>query len=120
MQKIIHVDNSAFFRKVVKNFLTERGFLIENYSQGGDALDLICCGQVSLVLTGLSFSDMDGEVFIQKALEYVPELPIIAITSTQDQELEERLYDLGIKGRVLKSGAWKEQLIPMLNRFLSY
>jgi CheY-like chemotaxis protein len=118
MQKIIHVDNSGFFRKVVKNFLAERGYLVESYNQGSEALDIICTGQVSLVLTGLSLSDMDGELFIQKALEYVTELPIIAVTSTQDQELEERLYDIGIKGRVLKSGGWKDQLIPLLNRYL--
>lgn len=117
MKKIIHVENSDFFRKLVRTFLSERGFLVESFNHGSAALEAINTGEVGLIITGLSFSDMEGSEFIKRAIGYPHNIPIIALTSTQDPETEHLLYELGIKARVLKSGIWQEQLLPLIDQY---
>ncbi|MDR2493616.1 MAG: response regulator [Spirochaetaceae bacterium] len=119
MKKIIHLDNSDFFRKIVKTFLSEQGFLVESFRHGSDALNALNEGDVGLVVTGLSFSDMEGSDFIQRAVGFPHNIPIIALTSTQDTDTEQALYKMGIKAFVLKSGTWQEQLMPLVMQYFS-
>jgi CheY-like chemotaxis protein len=82
MQTIIHVDNSEFFRRLVKTFLIEQGFLVESFSKGAKALEAID-GDTDLIITGMSLSDMDGEDFIKKIIGSPYNIPIITLTSNQ-------------------------------------
>ena len=117
MKKIIHVDNSEFFRKLVKTYLAEQGLLMESYSHGATALEVIEGGDVGLIVTGLVLSDMDGMAFIKKAIAPPHNIPIVALTSSQDSEMEQELHELGIKTCILKSGAWQEELMAAVNKY---
>ena len=119
MKKIIHLDNSDFFRKFVKTFLSEQGFLVEGFSHGSDALKALDHGDVGLIITGLSFADMKGSDFIKSAAGFPHNIPIIALTSTQDPDTEQTLYAMGIKALVLKSGSWQEQLLPLVHQYFA-
>lgn len=117
MKKIIHVEQSDFFRKLVRAFLTEQGFLVDSFDHGGIALVAMNAEDVGLIITGLSFPDMDSPEFLKKAAANPHKIPIIAFSSTQDPEMDRFLRELGIKTRVLKSGEWKEYLLPEINKY---
>jgi DNA-binding NtrC family response regulator len=53
IEKIVHIDNSEFFRKLVKNFLTHEGFEVESFDNAEDAGMVISGGQAALRSLGV-------------------------------------------------------------------
>ncbi|MDR2095013.1 MAG: response regulator [Treponema sp.] len=120
MKTIIHVDNSAFFRKVMKTFIAEQGYTIESFDSGANALEQINSGNVCLVITGLSLADMRGEELIKKIITSPITVPIITVTSNQGETQMQKLKLLGVKATLLKSGPWRDQLLPYLQEYVPY
>ena len=114
MKKIIHVDNSEFFRKLVKSFLQGEGFEVEGFDNAQDANMAIGTEIVDMVIMGLTFADIEGEEFLIKVVEIFAG-PIIVISSSVDNKKEEELLELGAKAAISKSGPWKEDLKPYLS-----
>ena len=108
--QVIHIDNSAFFRKVMKAFLTELGVECESFERGEDALDVVATGRVSCVITGLELVDMSGEDLIRQLIFSTQSMTIIAVTAIGDEERIQRLDHLGVKATIQKGGDWKEKL----------
>jgi CheY-like chemotaxis protein len=121
MKKIIHVDNSAFFRKVMKTFISEQGHVIESFDNGAEVLEQIESGDVCLIITGLSLADMKGEELV-KTIVNSPyhTVPIITVTSNEGEAQLQKLRILGVKATILKSGTWREQLLPYLQEYVVY
>ena len=107
---VIHVDNSAFFCKVMKTFLLELGVDSDSYNRGENALDVIGSRKVSCVITGLELADMSGEEFIKQLIFSGHSMTIIAVTSSRNDERVQKLADLGVKATIQKGGDWKEKL----------
>jgi len=107
---VIHVDNSGFFRKVMKVFLSELGVNSENFERGEDVLNAVGNYKVSCVITGLELSDMSGEELIKQLLFSGHSMTIIAVTGSEDDVRSQRLADLGVKATIQKGGNWKEKL----------
>ncbi|MDR0562314.1 MAG: response regulator [Spirochaetaceae bacterium] len=118
MKTIIHADNSEFFRKLVKTFLTEHGYESDSLELAKEALEIINAGQVGLIITGLSFSDMEGADFVKRIAGSPYTVPIIALTANESPEIERELSGL-VKGWVHKSGAWQEQILPMIKQYFN-
>ena len=108
--QVIHVDNSGFFRKVMKAFLAELGVHSESFERGDDVLDVIGSRRVSCVITGLELIDMSGEDLIKQLLFTNQSMTIIAVTASDDDERIQRLAEMGVKATIQKGGDWKEKL----------
>jgi len=107
---VIHVDNSVFFRKVMKVFLSELGVDSESYDRGEDVLDVVGARKVGCVITGLELADMSGEKLIKQLLFSGHSMTIIAVTGSANDERARYLADLGVKATIQKGGDWKEKL----------
>ena len=107
MKKIIHVDNSDFFRKQMKTFLESEGFAVEGFDNAQEANFSIGAGSGDMVITGLTFADIEGEEFVGKIVESFSG-PVIVVSSSVDSNLEARLLALGAKAAINKSGPWKD------------
>ena len=107
---VIHVDNSGFFRKVMGIFLSELGLESKGYDRGEDVLDAVESRKVSCVICGLELMDMRGEDLIRRLMFASYSMTIIAVTSSANEERNERLKELGVKAIIQKGGNWKEQL----------
>jgi len=112
MRHIVHVDNSKFFRKLMKIFLSELGLVCDGYDMGEDALTAVMTGEVSCVITGLELPDMSGEKLISRIIALAPSaLTIIVVTSSaHDEERVKALERMGVKATIQKAGDWKEKL----------
>ena len=110
MSSIIHVDNSEFFRKLMKTFLSEKGFECESFEKGEDALKAIAEGTVTLVISGLFLADMSGEEFLKHLMTSPYKMPIVVVTSSDAATKNQRLEALGVKAIILKSDNWKAAL----------
>ena len=115
MGYFIHVDNSEFFRKQMKIYLSELGHETESFSRGDDAIKAVQAREVSCVITGLELSDMKGEELIRQLLASNDLLPIITVTGSKEEDRIKRINDLGVRAIVRKTGDWKETLNEILN-----
>lgn len=113
MKKIIHVDNSPFFRKQMESFLKKEGFEVESFDNGEDASFAVAGGEVVMVICGLSLEDMDGKIFIEKIREYFAGT-IVIISASVEKESEESLHKLGVTAALQKSSGWEDSLKPYL------
>jgi len=117
LKKVIHVDNSEIFRKLVKIFLTEQGFFVESYGLAKQALEAIG-DDTGIIISGLVFPDMSGEDFIKNAIGDTHKIPIIALTSTTDPQKQQMLIDIGVKKRIEKSGTWQDELLQTVYQYM--
>ncbi|MDR3342782.1 MAG: response regulator [Treponema sp.] len=112
-KKIIHVDNSSFFRKLMRIFLVNEGFEVESFDNWEDAAIAVSGGSADMVITGLALADMSGETYIKKMVDSYAG-PIIVMSSSINQQTEHTMLALGVKAAIGKSGGWKEALRPYL------
>jgi DNA-binding response OmpR family regulator len=115
MKKIIHVDNSEFFRKLLRTFLEKEGFEVESFDSAQEAGFSIGAGSGDMVIMGLAFFFFLGAEFINKILESFSG-PVIVISSSVDKTLEAKFIDMGIRAAFNKSGPWQEGLKPHLDQ----
>jgi two-component system cell cycle response regulator len=114
MKHIIHVDNSEFFRKQVKTFLSEKGIDSESFASGEDTMKAVNAGEVNCVITGLHLADMSGEELIKRLAVSSATVVKIVVTSSSDETQYKRLEALGAKAIIQKSGDWKSELGKLL------
>ena len=110
MSQIIHVDNSGFFRKIMRAFLSELGFQSESYESGLEALTAVKFGDTSCVITGLELPDIKGEDFISELAALQKPVSIIVFSSNTDENRNKFLESQGVVGIVQKTSNWKEEL----------
>ena len=115
MKKIIHVDNSEFFRKQMKLFLEKEGFEVEGFDNTQEADMAIGGGAMDMVIMGLTFTDSEGDDFLNRTMESYAG-PVVIVSSSIDGKKEEKLVDLGVKAAINKSGPWQQALKPHLEK----
>jgi DNA-binding response OmpR family regulator len=116
MKKIVYLDNSGFLRKVMRRFLTERGFAVESFDSGHQVLDILKTGEVAMVITGTVFADMSGLEFLKRVLISPYRIPIIVLTSNSSEDHRRLLKSMGVEAVIVKSGRWQDELLPYLFR----
>ena len=107
--KIIHVDNSDFFRKIMGTFLQKEGYEVEGFDSAQEANLAIGGGGADMVIMGLTFVDGGGIEFLDKVVESYAG-PVIVVSASLNQQKEEELIDHGAKAAVSKSGPWQETI----------
>ncbi|MCL2271203.1 MAG: response regulator [Treponema sp.] len=107
---VIHADNSGFFRKVLKVFLSELGVDSDSFDKGDDVLNEVGSRKVSCVITGLELADMTGEELIRQLILSGHSMTIISVTSSGNDARLKNLEALGVKATIQKGGDWKEKL----------
>jgi DNA-binding NtrC family response regulator len=109
VKTVIHIDNSEFFRKIMRTFLAQEGFEVESFDNAEDAGMAISGGLASMVISGLAIAGMEAEDFIRRTRE-VYAGPLVVISSSLDPQRESALRALGVKAAINKSGPWQEAL----------
>ena len=114
MEHIVHVDNSEFFRKQMKVFLTELGYEYTGFSRGEDALKAASAGNADCVITGLTLADMEGEALIRRLNVSADTVSVIVVTASHEDAQIRRLNSLNVLKVISKSGDWKTELSSLL------
>jgi two-component system cell cycle response regulator len=120
MKKILHVDNSSFVRKIIKNIAIEKGLQFDETNSQSEAMEILKLGDVDLIITGLELADSSGEDFITNLKKSVnSRIPVIAVTSNDSLEAREALFDLGVVDYILKSELSQNRLDKYFDIFLN-
>lgn len=102
--KILIVDDCQTTRKLLGHYLKTRGYAVVFAENGLDALQKLGTDVVNLVMTDLNMPYMDGMELI-KTLRADPawqDLPILMLTTENDEEERQKAFSNGANGYVVK------------------
>ena len=102
--KILIVDDCQTTRKLLGHYLKTRGYAVVFAENGLDALEKLGTDVVNLVMTDLNMPYMDGMELI-KTLRADPawsEMPILMVTTENDEEERQKAFSNGANGYVVK------------------
>lgn len=100
--KILMVDDEARMRKLVKDFLSVKGFFVVEASNGEEALDVFFDQKdIALVILDVMMPKMDGWETLRTIREY-SKVPIIMLTARGEERDELQGFDLGVDEYISK------------------
>jgi len=121
MLNILHLDQSDFFRGVMRDMIIRCGHTCVSVSCMSEALNEIHSCSFDLMLTSLEFKDGSVESLLQVMNGAdCQEIPIVVITSTDSIQLREKLFALGVAGYLLKGEIDERSMKQYLDAFAAH
>ena len=100
--RILVVDDEARMRKLIKDFLTARQYIVLEASNGEEALEMVYTNKnIDLVILDVMMPKMDGWECCREIRKF-SEIPIIMLTAKGDESDELLGFDLGIDDYISK------------------
>ena len=100
--KILVVDDESRMRKLVKDFLTKRDFVVIEASDGAEAVDIFFANKdISLVILDVMMPRMDGWQ-VCREIRHFSKVPIIMLTAKTDERSELQGFELGVDEYISK------------------
>ncbi|MCI8887368.1 MAG: response regulator transcription factor [Hungatella sp.] len=93
--KVLVVDDEARMRKLVKDFLTIKGFQVIEAADGEEAVDLFFAQKdIALMILDVMMPKMDGWTVCRTIRQY-SQVPIIMLTARGEERDELQGFDIG-------------------------
>lgn len=100
--KILVVDDEARMRKIIKDFLAAKQYIVAEASNGEEALDIMYKdNKIDLVILDVMMPKMDGWETCREIRKF-SKVPIIMLTAKSEESDELLGYDLGIDEYITK------------------
>ena len=96
------VDDESRMRKLVKDFLTKKGFTVIEAGDGEEAVDKFFeVKDIALIVLDVMMPKMDGWQVCREIRQY-SKVPIIMLTAKSDEKDELQGFDLGVDEYITK------------------
>ena len=100
--KILVVDDEARMRKLVKDFLTIKGFTVIEAEDGEQAVDMFFKQKdISLIILDVMMPKMDGWEVLKTVRQY-SQIPVIMLTARGEERDELQGFKLGVDEYISK------------------
>ncbi|MGN0203929.1 MAG: response regulator transcription factor [Coprococcus sp.] len=100
--KILVVDDESRMRKLVKDFLTKKGYSVIEAADGEEAVDRFFeTKDIALIILDVMMPKMDGWQVCREIRQY-SRVPIIMLTAKSDEKDELQGFDLGVDEYITK------------------
>ncbi|WP_431241351.1 response regulator transcription factor [Flavobacterium sp. P21] len=101
--RIILAEDNDILRKSLSFFLESKGFTVDQFSDGKDALEAIEKNNYDLILTDINMPGISGMEITQYVRETInSEVPIIILTSSGVEQTELDSFDIGANEFIAK------------------
>ena len=100
--KILIVDDEARMRKLVKDFLTNKGFKVIEAADGEEAVDIFFAQKdIALILLDVMMPKMDGWEVLKTIRKY-SQVPVVMLTARSEERDELQGFSLGVDEYISK------------------
>lgn len=113
--KILVVDDEKIIRKLLGATLTKNGYDIDFASNGYEAISKIKSEQFDLILLDVTMPGLDGFETCRRIISFDPELPVIQVTSSTDNESLTKGFEAGALDYIRKPWQTMELLARVKN-----
>ncbi|MBP1728286.1 MAG: response regulator receiver modulated diguanylate cyclase [Deltaproteobacteria bacterium] len=85
-EKILIVEDDAFFREIFSAILKEDGYQVDTASSGNEALAMLATNSYQLVVTDLMLQDISGLDILSRAKQMDSDIEVIVVTGYGNME----------------------------------
>lgn len=100
--RVMVVDDDPEIRRALRRQLIRLGYQTRMASSAEEADSLLPLGDVDVVLLDIALPRMNGVEFLEWTLKRHPELPVIMLTASDDQELAVQCLEAGARTYLVK------------------
>lgn len=86
LEKILIVEDDAFFREIFSDILQEDGYFVETASSGEEALAMLSKSGYQLVVTDMVLQDISGLDILSRAKQMDTDIEVIVVTGYGNME----------------------------------
>lgn len=95
MKRILVVDDSPVVRNFHINILKTSGFAADGAIDGMDALEKSLSAPYDVILCDINMPKMDGLTFIRRLRETDENIPVIVLTTQEEEIHRQKAYEAG-------------------------
>lgn len=118
MYKILHIEQSDFFCRIIKGILIEKGYSYITTDSFSDAYEILKDGDIDLIITSLVAREGDVEDFLKEInSSCISEIPILVVSGNNVNDKKKELFELGITDYILKDNL-KEGIVSHISEIL--
>ncbi|MCR4672384.1 MAG: response regulator transcription factor [Lachnospiraceae bacterium] len=100
--KILVVDDETRMRKLVRDFLSKKGYIVFEAGDGEEALDMFFAdSEIALVILDVMMPKLDGWQVLKEIRQY-SQTPVIMLTAKSAESDELQGFDLGVDEYISK------------------
>jgi len=117
---ILVVDDSLNTREIEKSMLESENYTVITAVDGIDGLEKLRNKKIDLVITDINMPRMDGFTFLEnmKKEEQYKSLPVIMVSSLQDDTTKEKAVKCGVTEFIVKSRFDQNNLINTVKNLI--
>ena len=86
MERILIVEDDAFFREIFSDILKEEGYQVETASSGNAALQMLASTRYQLIVTDMVLQDISGLDILSRAKQMDADIDVIIVTGYGNME----------------------------------
>lgn len=102
-RRLLLIDDTAFFREVVKRYLVAEGFDVTTAIHGADGLKILSSGRpFDLIVSDIEMPVMDGWEFAREVRRRGIQTTMLALTSLSGEQNEAKAKECGYDGYEVK------------------
>jgi len=119
-KSVLVVDDSLPTREIESEILLSEGFRVDTASDGAEALKAAKTKHYDLICTDLNMPVMDGFMLIEniKKNEDIANIPIIVISSNENEAEQNRAFQLGASRYIVKNSFNNYNLLEAVNSLI--
>lgn len=95
MPKLLVVDDEHDICDFVKNFFSERGYVVQTATSGDEALSIVKENKPDLILLDIKMKGMDGIAALKHIKTLDKNIKVIMVTALEDQDKMDEACRLG-------------------------
>lgn len=100
--KILVVDDESRIRKIIRDFLVRKGYVVCEAEDGEAALDIFCSNNdIDLIIMDVMMPKMDGWQLC-KEVRKLSKVPILMLTAKSEEQDELKGFELGVDEYISK------------------
>ena len=105
--RVLVVDDEKLIRMVIKDYLENEGYFVDEASNGQDAISLALKNNYSLIIMDIMMPVMDGFTAV-KEIKKIKDIPVIMLSARKEEYDKLQGFDIGIDDYVTKPFSPKE------------
>lgn len=119
-KKILILDDSVTTRTMIKNILSNIGYIVDVVSEAEEALIKLKTNHYDLIITDLTMPHIDGYQFVEmlKTDEMYADIPVIVMSSISKNLAMEKLTALNVDYYICKENFNQEEFVEQVNTLL--
>jgi len=117
--KILHLEYSSFFSKIVKEMIGKMGYSVVQSKNGNDIYKILATEDIRLIITSLELSDTTAkEILSELKNSKYNHIPVIIMTSNDINDAKNTLDGLDVGNFIAKQDLTFEGFYQMVDDML--